>query len=174
MLGGGQGAELALSRRKGARERRKVKGEGEGQQGRGGRGRVGKGKGERERERAEERTRGMKSKGKYREEGSRKRQGAPTSHPGARSMVSNGIEGRKPKLCVSSSLSFLALTCSASKLPSGTPVPPARLPDLGLRRPSERESWARPWPQHPHRRHREEGQRPQPSLQCASDLGPRT
>ena len=35
----------------------------------------------------------MKSKGKYREEGSRRGQGAPTSQPGAQSMASNGIDG---------------------------------------------------------------------------------
>ena len=35
----------------------------------------------------------MKSKGKYREEGSRRGQGAPTSQPGTQSMASNGIDG---------------------------------------------------------------------------------
>ena len=49
--------------------------------------------GERERERAGGRKRGMKSKGKYREEGSRRGQGAPTSQPGTQSMASNGIDG---------------------------------------------------------------------------------
>ena len=62
MVGGGQGEEIELRRRRGARVARKVKGEGGGQGGRGGRGRVGGGKSERER--AEERKRGMQSKGK--------------------------------------------------------------------------------------------------------------
>ena len=98
MLGEGQGAELALRRRRGARGPREVKGEGRGQGGRGGQGEGGRGKGEREsmgKEKGDEERGQVERRGESQGPGSSKE--ARTSHPGTQSMASNGIEGRKIK-----------------------------------------------------------------------------
>ena len=106
---------------KGGKGPREVKGEGGGQ---GGRGEGGGWEGERARERAGGRKVGMKSKGKYREEGSRRGEGARTSPPGTQSMVSNGIEGMSSVLCISFLVFGFMLSGVTLKSPSHPSGPP--------------------------------------------------